>query len=62
MYAIRSYYAAGTVTGSLPGSTGETDASNQLNATGGVGTLSYALAAGESATGTYGTIQRNNFV
>jgi VCBS repeat-containing protein len=50
--------AAGTVTGSLPGSTAETDASNQLNATGGFGTLTYALVG--SATGTYGTIQINS--
>ncbi|MDP3796146.1 MAG: retention module-containing protein [Polaromonas sp.] len=50
--------AAGTVTGSLPGSTAETDATNQLNATGGFGTLTYALDS--SATGTYGTIQINS--
>ncbi|PAU53757.1 hypothetical protein BZL42_22065 [Pseudomonas indica] len=50
--------AAGTVTGSLPGHTGETDASNQLNATGGVGTLTYSLVG--SATGSYGTIQINS--
>ncbi|MCM2330428.1 MAG: VCBS domain-containing protein, partial [Pseudomonas sagittaria] len=48
--------APGTVTGSLPGSGGETDADNQLNATG-VGTLTYALV-GEAA-GAYGTIQIN---
>ncbi|WP_332762877.1 retention module-containing protein, partial [Pseudarthrobacter sp.] len=50
--------AAGTVTGSLPGSAAETDATNQLNATGGFGTLTYALDS--SATGTYGTIQINS--
>ena len=37
--------AAGTVTGSLPNSAAETDASNQLDATGGVGTLHYSLSA-----------------
>ena len=50
--------AAGTVVGSLPGSSGETDADNQLNATGGVGPLIYNLVG--SATGTYGTIQINS--
>lgn len=49
--------AAGSVTGSLPGSSAETDASNQLNATGGVGTLTYSLlGGGTTAAGTYGTI------
>src|SRR4029079_8682652 len=53
--------AAGTVTGSLPGSPAETDASNQLNGSGGVGTLTYALASGGNAAtaGTFGTIQVN---
>ncbi|MCC6077129.1 retention module-containing protein [Pseudomonas sp. GCM10022188] len=50
--------AAGTVTGSLAGDPGETDASNQLTATGGVGALTYSLVG--SATGTYGTIQINS--
>ena len=51
--------AVGTVTGSLPGSALETDASNPLNdVTGGFGTLTYALVG--SATGTYGTIQINS--
>src|SRR6185503_3499806 len=50
--------AAGTVTGSLPGSTAETDAVNQLNATGGIGALTYAIEG--SATGAYGTIQINS--
>ncbi|MGR6468394.1 beta strand repeat-containing protein [Rhizobium sp. PAMB 3182] len=50
--------AAGTVTGSIPAGTGETDASNQLNATGGFGTLTYALVG--SPTGSYGTIQINS--
>ncbi|MBS7691541.1 VCBS domain-containing protein [Pseudomonas lalucatii] len=49
--------APGTVTGSLPGSTGETDAVNQLNGTGGFGPLSYSLLS--PAVGTYGTIQIN---
>src|SRR3990167_2722016 len=49
--------AAGTVTGSLPGSTAETDASNQLNGSGGGGTPTYSLVG--SATGRYGTIQIN---
>jgi hypothetical protein len=50
--------AAGTVTGSLPGSTNET-AGDTLTADGGFGQLSYALVTGgNSATaGTYGTIQ-----
>ena len=51
--------AASTYTGSIPSDTGETDASNQLNATGGFGALTYALADGESAVGDYGTIQIN---
>ncbi|HET7804035.1 MAG TPA: DUF5801 repeats-in-toxin domain-containing protein, partial [Pseudolabrys sp.] len=52
--------AAGTVTGSLPGSPLETDASNTLtdNVTGGFGTKTYALVG--SATGLYGTIQINS--
>ena len=50
--------AVGTVTGSLPGSANETDATNQLNATGGFGTKTYTLVG--SATGTYGTIQINS--
>ena len=51
--------AAGTVTGSLPGSAAETDASNQLNGSGGFGTLTYALVSGGNAAtaGTFGTIQ-----
>ncbi|MBZ9745900.1 type I secretion C-terminal target domain-containing protein, partial [Mesorhizobium sp. CO1-1-7] len=54
--------AAGTVTGSLPGLTTETDASNQLNGSGGVGTLHYQLVSGGNAAtaGTYGTIQVND--
>jgi len=54
--------AAGTVIGSLPGSTAETDASNQLNATGGVGTLHYKLVSGGNAVtaGTFGSIQVND--
>ena len=53
--------AAGTVTGSLPGSPAETDASNQLNGSGGIGTLTYALVSGGNAAtaGTFGTIQVN---
>ncbi|MEI9426111.1 hypothetical protein O7A70_34155, partial [Mesorhizobium sp. Cs1299R1N1] len=49
----------GTVTGSLPGSTAETDAANQLAATGGFAPLTYQLASGGNAAtaGTYGTIQ-----
>ncbi|MFZ3183997.1 MAG: VCBS domain-containing protein, partial [Pseudomonas sp.] len=52
--------AAGSVTGSLPGNTGETDASNSLtdNVTGGFGSKTYALVG--SATGSYGTIQINS--
>ena len=52
--------AVGTVTGSLPGSAQETDASNTLtdNVTGGIGTKTYALVG--SATGLYGTIQINS--
>ncbi len=52
--------AAGTVTGSLgPPVTAETDASNQLNGSGGFGTLTYALVSGGNAAtaGTFGTIQ-----
>ncbi|MGX9051113.1 beta strand repeat-containing protein, partial [Mesorhizobium sp. 14Argb] len=45
-----------SVTGSLPGSTAETDASNQLNATGGVGALTYTA---QTIVGTYGTIHIN---
>ena len=54
--------AAGTVIGSLPGSTAETDASNQLNATGGVGTLHYKLVSGGNAVtaGAFGSIQVND--
>ena len=48
--------APGSVTGSLPGSSGETDAGNQLNATG-VGPLSYVLVG--SVEGAYGIIQIN---
>ncbi|TGP22388.1 type I secretion C-terminal target domain-containing protein [Mesorhizobium sp. M1D.F.Ca.ET.184.01.1.1] len=48
--------APGTVTGSLPGLTAETDASNQLNATGGVGALIYTA---QTIVGTYGTIHIN---
>ena len=52
--------AAGTITGSL-GTAGpsETDATNQLNGSGGVGTLTYALVSGGNAAtaGTFGTIQ-----
>ena len=44
----------GTITGSLPGSTAETDADNQLNATGGVGALTYTA---QTLVGTYGTLQ-----
>src|SRR6185369_11551176 len=54
--------AVGTVTGSLPGSTTETDAiGNQLNATGGFGGLTYALVSGDNAAtaGAYGTIKVN---
>ena len=54
--------AAGTMTGSLgTGSASETDATNQLNGSGGFGTLTYALVTGGNAAtaGTYGTIQVN---
>ena len=53
--------AAGTVTGSLPGSAAETDATNQLNGSGGIGALTYALVSGGNAAtaGTFGTIQVN---
>ncbi|RTL98919.1 MAG: type I secretion C-terminal target domain-containing protein, partial [Hyphomicrobiales bacterium] len=46
----------GTVTGSLPSSTTETDATNQLNASGGVGALTYTA---QTIVGTYGTIHIN---
>ena len=46
---------AGTVTGSLPGSSAETDAINQLNATGS-SALTYTAA---TIVGTYGTIHIN---
>ncbi|TPM37595.1 VCBS domain-containing protein, partial [Mesorhizobium sp. B2-3-4] len=46
----------GTVTGSLPGSPAETDATNQLNASGGVGALTYTE---QTTAGTYGTIHIN---
>ena len=55
--------AVGTVTGSLPGSALETDASNQLTAGGnGSGTLHYALVTGGNTTtaGTYGSIKVND--
>ena len=57
----RSDLAAGTVTGSLPGSAAETDASNQLNGSGGTAPLTYALVTGGNAAtaGTFGTIQVN---
>ena len=57
----RSDLAAGTVTGSLPGSAAETDASNQLNGSGGTAPLTYALVSGGNAAtaGTFGTIQVN---
>ena len=54
--------AAGTVTGSLPGSAGgDGCVVNQLNGSGGVGTLTYALVSGGNAAtaGTFGTIQVN---
>ena len=53
--------AAGTVTGSLPGSAAETDATNQLNGSGGTAPLTYALVSGGNAAtaGTFGTIQVN---
>ena len=54
--------AAGTITGSLgTASPAETDASNQLNGSGGFGTLTYALVSGGNAAtaGTFGTIQVN---
>ena len=41
--------AAGTVTGSLPGSAAETDATNQLTATSSVPIVSYALVTGGNA-------------
>ncbi|MCD6527222.1 MAG: cadherin-like domain-containing protein, partial [Desulfuromonas sp.] len=51
--------APGTVTGSLPGSTAETDATQTLadNVTDGASPLTYSLVG--SPTGTYGTIQIN---
>ena len=54
--------AAGTITGSLgTASPAETDATNQLNGSGGFGTLTYALVSGGNAAtaGTFGTIQVN---
>ncbi|MER8986039.1 Ig-like domain-containing protein, partial [Mesorhizobium sp. M0843] len=53
--------AHGSVTGSLPALATETDASNQLNATGGFAPLTYQLLSGGNAAtaGTYGTIQVN---
>ena len=55
--------AAGTITGSLgTASPLETDATgNQLNGSGGFGTLTYALVSGGNAAtaGTFGTIQVN---
>ena len=53
--------AVGTVTGSLPGSPLETDASNQLNGSGGTAPLTYALVSGGNAAtaGAFGTIQVN---
>ena len=49
------------MTGSLPSSPLETDATNQLNGSGGIGTLTYALVSGGNAAtaGIYGTIQVN---
>ena len=41
--------AVGTVTGSLPGSAAETDATNQLTATSSVAIVSYALVTGGNA-------------
>ena len=49
--------AASTYTGSIPDDAGETDAVNQLNASGGVGPYTYSLVG--SATGDYGAIQIN---
>ena len=59
--AGRPDLAAGTVTGSLPGSAAETDATNQLNGSGGTAPLSYALQTGGNAAtaGLFGTIQVN---
>ena len=53
--------AVGTVTGSLPGSAAETDATNQLTATSSVPIVSYALVTGGNAptAGLFGTIQVN---
>ncbi len=50
--------AVGTATGSLPNTLLETDADNQLNASGGTGPYTYELVG--SATGSYGTIQINS--
>ena len=49
------------MTGSLPGSAAETDATNQLNGSGGTAPLTYALQTGGNAAtaGIYGTIQVN---
>ena len=49
------------MTGSLPGSAAETDATNQLNGSGGTAPLTYALVSGGNAAtaGTFGTIQVN---
>ena len=55
--------AAGTITGSLGiASPSETDATNQLNGSGGFGTLHYALVSGGNAVtaGTYGSIRVND--
>ena len=63
MVSLTSLGGAGTVTGSLPGATSETDNSaNQLNASGGTGPYTYALQAGGNAVtaGTYGSIQLNS--
>ena len=51
--------AAGTITGSDCQSPAETDAINQLDGSGGFGTLTYALVSGGNAAtaGTFGTIQ-----
>ena len=50
--------AASTYTGSIPGNTGETDAINQLNASGGTGPYTYELVG--PAAGSYGTIHINS--
>ncbi|WP_306257418.1 Ig-like domain-containing protein [Pararhizobium sp. IMCC21322] len=51
--------AASSVTGSIPTDTTETDATNQLNASGGFPAITYALQTGDNAVtaGTYGSIQ-----